>query len=202
MFGLLNDEDTGLQIPEYQPCDFMYRVASPGSEMASFWQLRRQIFCGEQDIFRDTDKDQYDEAMIPLICSAMLAGMEDRVVGCVRIDERVPGVWWGSRLGVDRDFRNLRCISPGVAVRNRQPAFYAKRSIGAGLIFKAVSLAHSLGCHTFLAHVQPQNVTFFRRLHWRVLGEVELLGIVHTKMSADLRYYPAEQRLPAEVRLA
>ena len=194
MYGLLTDECTQDSIPEYQPCDFVYRVARPGTEMDGFWRLRRRIFCDEQNIFHGSDKDQLDAAMIPIICSALLAEMEDRVVGVVRIDERTPGVWWGSRLGVNRDVRNLRRISPGVPIRNRQPRFYASRSIGAGLIYKAVSMAHGLACHTFHAHVQPQNVAFFRRLHWRVLEEVQLYGITHAKMAADLRYYPPEEK--------
>lgn len=196
MYGLLAGEIIQDSVPEYQPCDFFYKVAQPGTELSSFWKLRRQIFCNEQKIFQASDEDEHDAAMIPIICSALLAGMEDRVVGVVRIDERTPGTWWGSRLGVDHDFRNLRCISPGVSIRNRQPVFYAKRSIGAGLIFKAVSTAHRLGCEEFYAHVQPQNVAFFRRLHWQVLEEVNLYGIKHTKMQADLRYYP-----PAEPTL-
>ena len=195
MFGLLTDEHTRDSIPAYQPCDFVYRVARSGMETRSFWRLRRRIFCDEQSVFHGSDKDQHDAAMIPIICSALLAGMEDRVVGCVRIDERARGIWWGSRLGVDSDFRNLRCISPGVSIRNRQPAFYAKRSIGAGLIYKAVSMAHRLGCRTFHAHVQSQNVAFFRRLHWRVLDEVELYGITHAKMAANLSYYPPEEQM-------
>ena len=194
MFGLLSNERAQDSIPEYQPCDFVYRVARPGAEMAGFWRLRRRIFCDEQGVFQESDKDQYDATMIPIICSALLAGMEDLVVGTVRIDERTPGVWWGSRLAVDGGFRNLRCISPGVPIRNRQPGFYAKRSIGAGLIYKAVSTAHLLGCQSFHAHVQPQNVRFFRRLHWRVLEEVELYGIRHAKMAADLKFYPPAER--------
>jgi hypothetical protein len=194
MFGLLSNERAQDSIPEYQPCDFVYRVARPGPEMEGFWRLRRRVFCDEQGVFQESDKDQYDATMIPIICSALLAGMEDRVVGTVRIDERTPGVWWGSRLAVDGDFRNLRCISSGVPVRNRQPGFYAKRSIGAGLIYKAVSTAHLLGCQSFHAHVQPQNVRFFRRLHWRVLEEVELHGIRHAKMAADLKFYPPAER--------
>ena len=64
------------------------------------------------------------------------------------------------------------------------------------LSIKAVSTAHRLGCETFHAHVQRQNVVFFRRLHWRVLEEVELYGIKHAKMAANLYYYPpAEQTL-------
>ena len=106
------------------------------------------------------------------------------------INEREPGVWWGSRLGVHRDYRILRCMAGSVAVRNHLPAFSASRSIGAGLIFKAVSTAQALGCETFLAHVQLKNASFFRRLHWDVIGEAELYGIPHVKMRADLKFYP------------
>ena len=104
------------------------------------------------------------------------------MVGVVRIDERAPGAWWGSRLGVCRDFRHMRGLSPSVAIRNRQPEFYARRSIGAGLIYKAVSTAQALGCETFLALVQQQNAAFLEKLHWTLLGEVELFGLPHVKM--------------------
>lgn len=186
----------------YQPCDFVFKIAATSAELEGFYELRRQVFCDEQKIFTDTDRDRYDRMMIPIICTSLIAGMEDLVVGAVRIDQRSPSVWWGSRLCVHRDFRKLRWISPGVPVRNRQPGFYAKRSIGAGLIYKAVSSAHALGCQSFLAHVQQQNAVFFRRLHWKVLREIQLYGIDHVEMEADLAFYPpAGERLDA-IRVA
>jgi putative N-acetyltransferase (TIGR04045 family) len=63
-------------------------------------------------------------------------------------------------------------------------------AIGAGLIYKAVSTAHALGCQEFLATVQHQNARFFERLHWKPLGEMELFGLRHVKMRADLSFYP------------
>ena len=48
--------------------------------------------------------------------------------------------------------------------------FASHGSIGATLIRLAVSSAHALGCETFLAHVQSQNVPLFRALHWDVLA--------------------------------
>ena len=59
-------------------------------------------------------------------------------------------------------------------------------ALGAGLIYKAVSTAHAIGCHEFLATVQHQNARFFQRLHWEPLEELELFGIQHVKMRADL----------------
>jgi predicted GNAT family N-acyltransferase len=174
---------------KYQPCDFSYKIATSPIELEEYWQLRKQIFCNEQKIFNGSDKDQFDEKMIPIICTYLLAGMEDKVIGAVRIDERETGVWWGSRLCVQKDFRTLQNISPGVQTRNKQPGFYASRSVGSGLIYKAVSTAYLSDCETFYAHVQSQNVSFFRRLHWSIVEEVMLHGIRHVKMKADLRYY-------------
>jgi len=190
MYGLLTNETEPEACGEYHPCDFVYKFAQTPAELAGYWRLRRQVFCEEQAIFTGSDRDGHDDCMLPIICTTLIAGMEDRVVGTVRIDERSPGVWWGSRLCVHPDFRKLGSISPGVPVRNHQPGFYAKRSIGAGLIYKAVSSAHALGCHRFLATVQRQNAIFFRRLHWKVLEEIELHGMTHVKMQADLDFYP------------
>ena len=191
MYGLLSEEPDHAAIREFQPCDFTFKIADSDADLESFWRLRQQTFCDEQGVFLGSDIDHYDREMIPIICTTLMAGMEDTVVGAVRIDERAPGVWWGSRLCVHRDFRKLRAISSAVPVRNHQPSFYAKRSVGAGLIYKAVSTAHGLGCRVFLAHVQRQNSAFFRRLHWKALEEVELHGMVHVKMQADLGSYPS-----------
>ncbi len=178
-------------------CDYVYKVARSGPELEAFFALRRSVFCKEQRVFRRTDVDRYDEGMIPIICSSLVMGMEDRIVGAVRIDERSPGVWWGSRLCVHRAFRRVTRISPGVAQRNGHPSFWANRSIGAGLIFKAVSTAARIGCTAFLAEVQDRNVPFFERLHWRSLESVSRHGLPHTKMKADLAFYPPED-VPAD----
>ena len=62
--------------------------------------------------------------------------------------------------------------------------------LGTELIRLAVSTANARGCQTFLAHVQMQNVPLFRRLHWQVLDEVDLHGVRHARMQADLAAYP------------
>jgi hypothetical protein len=52
-----------------------------------------------------------------------------------------------------------------------------------------------------LATVQIQNVRFFERLHWHSLNELEIRGVRHHLMEADLSYYaPSLERRP--VRLA
>jgi predicted GNAT family N-acyltransferase len=186
----IGESDFFVPVAAFQPRDVAFKIARSPAEIEGFWQLRREIFCEEQKIFNGTDRDEHDRNIIPIVSLSLVMGMEDEVVGVVRIDEREPGVWWGSRLGVHRDFRSVRRLSSSVAIRNRQPSFYGQRSIGAGLIYKAVSTAQALGCHTFLAQVQQQNAAFFQRLHWRRLGEVELHGITHVEMEADLDHYP------------
>ena len=177
----------------FTPSDYAFKIARTREELAGYWALRRAIFCDEQRIFTDTDRDANDEHAIPIVCETLLAGMEDSVVGVVRIGEREPGVWYGSRLGVAADFRSVKKISPGVAMRNHQPVYRGLGALGAGLIYKAVSTAHKLGCREFLATVQHQNARFFQRLYWEPLEELELFGMTHVRMRADLGYYrPAE----------
>lgn len=178
----------------YCPQDFVLRIAESEADLRGFWNLRRRIFCEEQGIFQETDRDEFDAKMMPIVCKTLVAGMEDLVVGVVRIDEREPGVWFGSRLGVDEDFRRVRRMSPSVSVRSRQPVHMGFGAIGAALIYKAVSTAHALGCREFYATVQEQNARFFQRLHWTPLETLELWGRPHVRMQADLAHYrPAEK---------
>jgi hypothetical protein len=173
----------------YTPPDFVFKIARSRKDLDGYWDLRRSVFCEEQKIFQVSDRDELDPQAIPIICQTLIAGMEDSVVGAVRIDEREGGTWYGSRLCVAAEFRSVKKISPGVAIRNHQPVYRGLGALGAGLIFKAVSTAHALGCKEFLATVQYQNAKFFQRLHWEPLAEMELFGIAHVKMRADLEYY-------------
>lgn len=181
--------------PTYCPHDFVFKIAKSAADMEGFFRVRRTIFCEEQGIFRADDRDLFDESMIPIICKSLIAGMEDGVAGVVRIDERKPGVWYGSRLGVEMDFRRIRHFSPGMAVRNSQPCYHGLGALGAGLIHKAVSTANALGCREFLATVQHQNARFFQRLHWEPLEEISLHGLRHVMMRADLAYYQEASRV-------
>ena len=180
---------------QYVSPDFSFRIARASHELDGYWALRRQIFCEEQGIFFGTDRDEFDEHAIPIVCETIVAGMEDGVVGVVRIDERAPGLWYGSRLGVAPDYRSIRQLSPSVSVRNSLPVHRGLGALGAGLIYKAVSTAHALGCTEFLATVQHQNARFFQRLHWEPLGTLDLFGLPHVKMRADLNYYQPATRI-------
>lgn len=176
--------------PDYQPRDFVFKIASTPDEIQGYRKLRNEVFCEEQHVFHGDDKDAIDDYGIPIICAILVAGMVDEVVGAVRIDERQPRLWYGSRLCVDTRFRRLTQLSPGVSVRNHQPVYKGFGALGAGLIYKAVSTANALGCDQFLADVQVQNARFFQRLHWTPKGEKELHGIRHIHMEAELSHYP------------
>ena len=64
--------------------------------------------------------------------------------------------------------------------------------LGAGLVHRAVATAIERGCDVFSAHVQRQNVGFFRRLHWEAIEEREIHGHPHMLMRADLDAYRAD----------
>ena len=149
-----------------------------------YWRLRRSIFCREQNVFERSDRDELDAVAWPIAALQHGPPSPDAdddvdVVGVVRIVETEPRLWYGGRLGVHSAFR-----------RHNQ--------IGKGLIWKAVTTANGWGCDRFLATVQLQNVRFFKRLHWTSIEELEIRGIRHHLMQADLSYYvPAKQQRPS-----
>jgi putative N-acetyltransferase (TIGR04045 family) len=69
------------------------------------------------------------------------------------------------------------------------PQYRALASVGRALIQRAVGTARGWGACQFRATVQLANVAFFRRLHWRSLGEVDVAGRGHHLMEADLSRY-------------
>ncbi len=156
----------------FLPCEFRIKFAASRWEREGSYALRRAVFCEEQGIFRTSDRDATDDYAIPIVALSMLGVASDRVVGTVRIHEEAPGVWWGSRLAVEQDYRRIGAI-------------------GATLIRLAVSSANAMGCKTFSAHVQAQNGPLFRQMRWETIEEIELHGRPHLKMRADLSAYPA-----------
>lgn len=152
--------------------DIHCKLARTRDEIAAYFQLRQEIFCQEQQLFAESDRDGIDPWAYPIV--ATVAGEPQNpaaIVGVVRIYEPQPGLWYGGRLGVRPEFR--RC-----------------GSVGKRLIDKAVTTANAWGCRQFLATVQLQNVRFFRRLHWTSIDEMALCGRPHHLMEADLQFYP------------
>ncbi|WP_109832679.1 MSMEG_0567/Sll0786 family nitrogen starvation N-acetyltransferase [Reichenbachiella versicolor] len=155
-----------------------------------YWNLRKNVFCKEQKIFSDSDRDIIDEHAIPIVALDECMGIVHNVIGAVRIDERSPRVWWGSRLCVDKDYRTHSRFNTNFLFSD-EPKQIFTLSVGGALIYKAVTTANYLGCDQFFAHVQSQNVKFFKRLYWKELDKVIIHGKEHSLMEADLTQYPA-----------
>ncbi|WP_445286959.1 MSMEG_0567/Sll0786 family nitrogen starvation N-acetyltransferase [Variovorax atrisoli] len=160
----------------YAPVEYLVREAAQQWERDEAMALRRAVFCIEQGIFARDDRDAIDDRAQLLVAMSCNGGMPEQVVGTVRI-HRAQGEgagkdeWWGSRLAV-------------------HPAFRSQGHLGVTLIRLAVSRANALGCETFLAQVQLQNVPLFRKLGWQVLEESSVHGRPHARMRADLGWYP------------
>ncbi|MCD2343824.1 GNAT family N-acetyltransferase [Ideonella azotifigens] len=158
----------------FEPQEFRVQWASNPWMQAQALALRRQVFCDEQGLFDGDDIDAIDRdnpSTRLLVALSCWGGQPDELLGTVRIHEAAPGLWWGSRLAVQRGWRQ-------------------HGRLGSTLIRLAVSSAHALGCREFLAQVQAQNVPLFQRLNWRVLDEQILHGRPHALMRADLAFYP------------
>jgi putative N-acetyltransferase (TIGR04045 family) len=164
-------DDLDLMPVLYTPTEYRIKWTTLSWEADEAHKLRRAVFCIEQGIFVGDDRDEIDERAQQLVAVSCIAGMPEQVVGTVRIHQEEPGVWFGSRLAVHAAFRR-------------------HGKIGATLIRLAVTSAHALGCQTFLAHVQSQNVPLFRALHWDALSQEMLLGRSHHLMQAQLEHYP------------
>lgn len=150
---------------------YLFKLAKTHAEIAAYFELRRQIFVEEQQVFEHSDIDSLDSISYPIIAVQSNVSCLD-VLGVVRIYEAEPRLWFGGRLGTHPEHRKAL-------------------QVGKGLIYKAVTTANTWGCDRFLATVQLQNVRFFQRLHWHSLQEVVIQEIPHHLMEADLSYYPA-----------
>jgi putative N-acetyltransferase (TIGR04045 family) len=158
--------------PPFVACSCRVKFATDAWEFRRAAALRRTVFCEEQGIFKDDDRDAIDDFAIPLVALSSLGVAHEDVVGTVRIHPAAePGVWWGSRLAVSRPYRKTAAI-------------------GTSLIRLAVCSAHARGCTRFLAHVQSRNAPLFHALHWDTLEEVAVHGQPHHFMQADLAFYP------------
>jgi putative N-acetyltransferase (TIGR04045 family) len=155
----------------YRPGEYRIKHVTEHWEARQCAQLRRDVFCVEQGVFADDDRDAIDDIAVAIAAVACTAGMPEQVVGTVRIHQRSPRQWSGSRLAVAMEYRGVAWL-------------------GGELIRHAVCTAHALGCDEFLAQVQAQNVRLFERLHWQSIEQVMIHGRLHALMRADLSRYP------------
>ena len=169
--GIGIEEEDFMLSPNSNSENFSFHLLEKNSPLISdYWRLRKRIFCEEQNIFTKSDIDEIDQFAYPIVSLNYGYGSKESIVGVVRIYETEKRHRYGGRLGVDSVFRKFN-------------------QIGKGLIWKAVTTANGWGCDQFLATVQIQNVSFFRRLKWNSIKQIEIKGIKHHLMEADLDYY-------------
>ncbi|MDO9356281.1 MAG: hypothetical protein Q7T55_21465, partial [Solirubrobacteraceae bacterium] len=135
--------------------------------MAGYHALRREVFVGDQGLFRGHDLDAHDED--PRTRVLVVIEREGRVVGGVRVHPaqltgRDIGWWRGSRL-VAKAYGDLRA-----------------GAIGSELVRGACRAVTEEGVLRFDAHVQDHCEGFFTRLGWTKTGAVEIAGKPHVAM--------------------
>jgi putative N-acetyltransferase (TIGR04045 family) len=137
------------------------RVATAAADLALHHAIRHAVFVTEQHVFPGDDRDGRDGAPGTLHVLGLVDGTPAGTVRLYPLDHS--GGWQGDRLAVLPEYRSRR--------------------LGAPLVRFAVATAGALGGHRMIAHVQPDNGPFFRRLGWRQLGGPELyVGLPHLLM--------------------
>ncbi len=142
---------------------YIFKFAETADEMRQYYQVRQLVFVEEQNLFQESDRDEYDSIAIPIIAVESNTG---KVVGTVRCYPLKRGIWIGGRLAVRREYRGR---------------------IGAILVRTAVRTMLSKKCKEFYAYVQIQNLHFFERLGWNKVGETSIFcGVHHELMQIDM----------------
>ncbi|MGH2732993.1 MAG: MSMEG_0567/Sll0786 family nitrogen starvation N-acetyltransferase [Actinomycetota bacterium] len=142
------------------------RIASGPEELALHFQIRHRIFVEEQDLFSGTDRDEHDDDSGTIHVLGLHGPVAGGAVRLYPVEE--PSRWKGDRLAVLPEFRKLW--------------------MGAELVRFAMRTAGERGGDLMVAHIQPQNVRFFRHLGWRRMGEpVEFHGRPHQMMAIPLQ---------------
>lgn len=140
-------------------------AASTEEETEVHHAIRRAVFVQEQGLFQGSDHDDHD---VDPATAKVLALYGPVAGGAVRLYPlQEAGLWKGDRLAVLPAFR--------------------PRGLGAHLVRFAVATAGERGGDLMIAHVQPRNVSFFRKLGWHTVGEpVEYVGHAHQQMAIEL----------------
>jgi len=129
--------------------------------------IRNDVFVKEQHLFKDSDIDENDRKSVHLV-----AELDGVIVGTVRVfPTGSNGHWIGGRLAVNKEKRIYK--------------------VGAGLVKAAMKQVKMKNCNRFVAHIQLENVEFFKRLGWETVGAVENhFNRPHQMMVADLDRVP------------
>lgn len=144
------------------------RLVADADDLAAHAAIRRAVFVAEQAVFAGTDADALDADPRTLHVLGVVDGEPAGAVRLYPLDTGDPGgQWQGDRLAVLPQFRTS--------------------GLGGPLVRFAVATAAGRGGRRMVAHVQPPNETFFRRLGWVRRGAPELyVGLPHVLMDIPL----------------
>lgn len=146
------------------------RVASSADEHGEHLAIRRAVFVDEQHVFDGSDADARDHDPATLHVLGLVDGVPAGTVRLFPLGADGAGSgpdWQGDRLAVLPPFRSA--------------------GLGGPLVRFAVATAGARGGRRMLAHVQPPNRVFFRRLGWTQIGGTEIyVGLPHLRMEIDL----------------
>jgi putative N-acetyltransferase (TIGR04045 family) len=141
---------------------FRVRVARDRDEIAAARALREQVFCAEQDVALEADRDGLDDQAIHVI-----ALDDGALVGTCRVVLEDPGVARFGRLCVRRDARG--------------------RGLASALLAEAEREATAAGARRMVLHAQTSALSLYRRAGYQAEGEpFDEEGIEHLRMARRL----------------
>jgi putative N-acetyltransferase (TIGR04045 family) len=137
------------------------RPAQGDREVAAALALRERVFCGEQGVSLEGDRDGLDPEALQLVA---LNGHD--VVGTCRVLVH----------GADARFGRL-CVVPGAR----------RRGLGARLLAEAEREARAAGARRMHLHAQVAAMDLYRRAGYRTVGEpFDDEGLEHLAMEREL----------------
>ena len=156
---------------ESRPASLTCHSVRTERQKTEAYAIRHEVFVKEQKLFEETDVDDKDA-----IGTLLVAKKRSAIIGTVRVypaGVTENGHWIGGRL----------------AVRQGHRASMA----GALLVKEAMKRVKKKGCTRFTAHIQENNVSFFKKLGWKPVGPLETyVNRPHQLMEADLEQVPED----------
>jgi predicted GNAT family N-acyltransferase len=137
------------------------RLARTDEELRAALELRRRVFCDEQGVSPEADRDGRDAEAIHLV-----AMDDERVIGTCRLVMRGSVARLG-RLAVEPDVR--------------------RRGVGGAILAAASGIAHKAGATEIDLHAQTYALALYRNDGYRERGEEFIEeGIRHVAMRKPL----------------
>jgi predicted GNAT family N-acyltransferase len=138
------------------------RVARDRDEIAAALVLREQVFCAEQGVALEADRDGLDDQAIHV-----MALDDGALVGTCRVVLEDPGVARFGRLCVRRDARG--------------------RGLARALLAEAEREATAVGARRMVLHAQTSALSLYRCAGYQAEGEpFDEEGIEHLRMARRL----------------